>query len=196
MQRRPRFLGHRDATGVGIGSIEFRLRSRDVRDRVHTDRFGDDAAPASLERPHDVAVGLRRRGGGEQVRVPELQAGKRHRQVGSHGVSLIEARILHPGRVPGAECVCYVPALSMRTLKNYIDGQWRGSSSGKCVKDLNPADTNEVLAEAPSSTAAEAAEACDAALRAFPGWRSTPAPARGKILYKVQRRLEERHQEI
>ena len=84
----------------------------------------------------------------------------------------------------------------MRTLKNFIGGEWRDSSSGKRVKDLNPADTNEVIAEAPSSTAAEAAEACDAALRAFPGWRNTPAPARGKILYKVQRRMEERHQEI
>jgi aldehyde dehydrogenase (NAD+) len=84
----------------------------------------------------------------------------------------------------------------MRNLKNFINGEWRDSASGKRVKNLNPADTNDVLADAPSSTAAEAAEACDAAARAFPGWRNTPAPARGKILYKVQRRLEERHQEI
>ena len=84
----------------------------------------------------------------------------------------------------------------MRTLSNYINGEWRGSSSGRRVKDLNPADTTEVLAEAPSSTAAEAAEACAAAARAFPGWRNTPAPVRGKLLYRVQRRMEERHQEL
>jgi aldehyde dehydrogenase (NAD+) len=83
----------------------------------------------------------------------------------------------------------------MRQLKNFIGGEWR-ESTGKRVKDLNPADTSEVIAEAPSSTAAEAAGACEAALRAYPGWRNTPAPVRGQLLYRVQRRMEERKQEI
>ena len=83
----------------------------------------------------------------------------------------------------------------MRTLKNFIDGKWR-DSHGDRVKDLNPADVHDVVAEAPSSTAAEAAEACEAAARAFPAWRNTPAPVRGQILYKVQRRIEERRQEL
>jgi alpha-ketoglutaric semialdehyde dehydrogenase len=84
----------------------------------------------------------------------------------------------------------------MRILKNFIGGEWRDSSSGKRITDLNPADTTEVLAEAPSSTAAEAAGACEAAARAFPAWRNTPAPVRGKLLYRVQRRMEARHQEL
>ena len=46
----------------------------------------------------------------------------------------------------------------MRQLKNFIGGEWR-ESKGKRVKDVNPADTSEVVAEAPSSSAAEAAEA-------------------------------------
>ena len=83
----------------------------------------------------------------------------------------------------------------MRTLKNYIDGKWRDSAGGR-VKDLNPADVHDVVAEAPSSTAREAADACEAAARAFAGWRQTPAPVRGQILYKVQRRMEERRQEV
>jgi aldehyde dehydrogenase (NAD+) len=83
----------------------------------------------------------------------------------------------------------------MRTLKNFIGGQWRDSNGGR-VKDLNPADVHDVVAEAPSSTATEAAEACTAAARAFPAWRETPAPVRGQILYKVQRRMEERRQEL
>jgi alpha-ketoglutaric semialdehyde dehydrogenase len=83
----------------------------------------------------------------------------------------------------------------MRTLKNYIGGKWCHSTGGR-VKDLNPADVHDVVADAPSSTAAEAAAACDAAARAFPGWRQTPAPVRGQILYKVQRRMEERRQEL
>ncbi len=83
----------------------------------------------------------------------------------------------------------------MKQLKNFIDGKWRDSKGGR-VKDLNPADVHDVVAEAPSSTAAEAAEACDAAARAFPAWRETPAPIRGQILYRVQRRMEERQQEL
>ena len=83
----------------------------------------------------------------------------------------------------------------MRTLKNFIGGEWRDSRGGR-VKDLNPADVQDVVAEAPSSTAAEAAEACEAAARAFENWRQTPAPVRGQILFKVQRRMEERRQEL
>ena len=84
----------------------------------------------------------------------------------------------------------------MRILKNFIDGEWTDSSSGRRVPDLNPADTSEVVAEAPSSTAAEAAQACEAAAGAFDGWRRTPAPVRGQILYRVHRRMEERRQEL
>ena len=84
----------------------------------------------------------------------------------------------------------------MRTLKNFIDGKWTDSQSGRRVQDLNPADTTEVVAEAPSSTAEEAAAACEAAARAFAGWRNTPAPVRGQLLYRVQRRMEERRQEL
>ncbi len=83
----------------------------------------------------------------------------------------------------------------MRVLKNFVNGEWRESKGGRTL-DLNPADTSEVIAEAPSSTAAEATEACDAAARAFEGWRNTPAPVRGQLLFKVQRRLEERRQEL
>jgi acyl-CoA reductase-like NAD-dependent aldehyde dehydrogenase len=84
----------------------------------------------------------------------------------------------------------------MRTLKNFIGGTWTDSSSGRRVPDLNPADAGEIVAEAPSSTAAEAAQACEAAAAAFDGWRRTPAPVRGQILYKVQRRMESRRDEL
>ena len=33
----------------------------------------------------------------------------------------------------------------MRTLKNFIDGKWTDSSSGRRVQDLNPATTHTVL---------------------------------------------------
>jgi alpha-ketoglutaric semialdehyde dehydrogenase len=84
----------------------------------------------------------------------------------------------------------------MRKLDNLIDGEWQPSKSGRRVPDVNPADTSEVLAEAPASTADEAAAAVDAAARAFDGWRDTPAPKRGQILYKAQRLMEARRDEL
>src|SRR5215218_6419038 len=83
----------------------------------------------------------------------------------------------------------------MRTLKNFIGGEWRTSAGGR-VKDVNPADVHDIVADAPASTPADAVAACDAAARAFEAWRQTPAPVRGQILFKVQRRLEERRQEL
>jgi acyl-CoA reductase-like NAD-dependent aldehyde dehydrogenase len=83
----------------------------------------------------------------------------------------------------------------MRTLKNFIGGDWR-DSTGPLIRDFNPADVQDIVAEAPASTAADAAAACEAAARAFEGWRQTPAPVRGQILFKVQRRMEERRQEL
>ena len=83
----------------------------------------------------------------------------------------------------------------MRTLKNFIGGTWRDSAGGR-TRDVNPADVGDVVADAPASTAAEATEACEAAARAFEGWRQTPAPVRGQILFRVQRRMEERRQEL
>ena len=83
----------------------------------------------------------------------------------------------------------------MRTLNNYINGEWQ-EWKGRRVQDVNPADVNDVIADAPASSAREASEACEAAARAFEGWRNTPAPVRGQILYKVHRRMEERRQEL
>ena len=62
----------------------------------------------------------------------------------------------------------------MRKLQNFIDGKWTDSASGRRVQDLNPADTAEVVADAPNSTAAEAAAACEAAARAFEGLPAEP----------------------
>ena len=71
----------------------------------------------------------------------------------------------------------------MRTLNNFINGQWREPSGTTYLPDINPADTKEVVAESPSSTAAEATLAVEAAERAYPDWRATPAPQRGQLLY-------------
>src|SRR5438128_3903022 len=72
-----------------------------------------------------------------------------------------------------------------KTYRNFIGGEWVASESGRTTPNLNPADTREVLGLVPLSTADEARRAVDAARAAYAGWRSTPAPKRGAILFKA-----------
>src|SRR5262245_15008712 len=55
---------------------------------MQTDGLGDDAAPPRIEGPHDVGVGLGRRGRGEQERILEPQTGERDAQLRRHGKNL------------------------------------------------------------------------------------------------------------
>src|SRR5271168_2040214 len=75
-------------------------------------------------------------------------------------------------------------------LLNFIDGGWRKSGASDALKVLNPASA-AVLAEAPLSPAAEVGQVVDAALKAFPSWRRTPAGERVQPLFKLKRLLEE-----
>jgi len=75
-------------------------------------------------------------------------------------------------------------------LRNYIDGTWRASASNEVLKILNPASA-VVLAEVPLSPAAEVNQAVEAALKAFPAWRRTPAGERVQPLFKLKSLLEQ-----
>ncbi len=88
------------------------------------------------------------------------------------------------------------PAGKMHKYRNYINGQWVDTSSGKYVPNVNPANTDDIIGEAPQSTREEAKAAIEAAKEAFPGWRNTPAPARGRILAKVVQLCYDRKEEI
>jgi aldehyde dehydrogenase (NAD+) len=75
-------------------------------------------------------------------------------------------------------------AAGQQTYKNYIGGSWQESSSGRFVPNRNPA-TGEVLGQAPLSSREEARAAVDAAAQAFPAWRDTPGPVRGRFLFRA-----------
>ncbi|MDO8556171.1 MAG: aldehyde dehydrogenase family protein, partial [Nanoarchaeota archaeon] len=79
----------------------------------------------------------------------------------------------------------------MQTYKNFIDGQWVESSSGKTFTSSNPA-SEEVIGKFQASTAKDVELAVNAAVRAFPSWSSTPAPVRGEILLKIARLLRQK----
>src|SRR5262245_39848952 len=63
--------------------------------------------------------------------------------------------------------------MTARVIKNYINGKWVASKSGRNQQIHNPA-TGEVLAEVGLTSAAEVDKAVKAAREAFHEWRTTP----------------------
>ncbi len=84
----------------------------------------------------------------------------------------------------------------MKRYPNYVDGAWRDSTAERVVANVNPADTHEVLGHVPLSTADEARAAVDAAARAFPAWRDTPAPLRGAALFRAVAILDREKEDL
>ena len=78
---------------------------------------------------------------------------------------------------------------------NSIGGRWVPARSGKTFFNHNPA-TGELLGEYPSSGPEDVDAAVEAARRAYPAWRLTPAPRRAEILYRVGELLRGKKEEI
>ena len=66
----------------------------------------------------------------------------------------------------------------------FIAGRWVDSVSGATFESINPADTRDVVGRFQAGTAADVAMAVRAADEASRGWKATPAPKRGEILYR------------
>ncbi|MEK7288079.1 MAG: aldehyde dehydrogenase family protein, partial [Elusimicrobiota bacterium] len=80
-----------------------------------------------------------------------------------------------------------VAELKTTTLKQFVSGRWVEGRGDREILSLNPADTNEIIAVFKGADRQDALAALDAAERAWPAWKKTPAPKRGRI---VQRALE------
>ncbi len=76
--------------------------------------------------------------------------------------------------------------------RNFINGRWVESRSGEALERRNPANTREIVNTSPLSSRAEVREAIAAAKAAFPAWRDTPAPVRGRILARAAGLMEQR----
>jgi acyl-CoA reductase-like NAD-dependent aldehyde dehydrogenase len=74
---------------------------------------------------------------------------------------------------------------SVKTYNNYIAGKWIQSESGEVFENINPANTDDVIGRFPLSTSDDVNAAVNAAQQAFDGWRSTPAPKRAEILFRL-----------
>jgi aldehyde dehydrogenase (NAD+) len=84
----------------------------------------------------------------------------------------------------------------VKRYRNFVDGAWLDSASERTVPNLNPAETHEVLGHTPLSSADEARAAVDAAARAFPAWRDTPAPQRGAALFRALAILDREKEDL
>src|SRR5919106_1994516 len=84
----------------------------------------------------------------------------------------------------------------MNTYRNFIGGKWIESASNRIAPNINPANTGDILGTIRQATREEARSAVDAAAEAFRGWRSTPPPARGRLLAKAARLMEENKEEM
>lgn len=77
---------------------------------------------------------------------------------------------------------------------NKIGKEWSWPTGAAQIRSVNPAHLEDVLCVAPDSPAAEINRAVEAAKKAFPGWRKTPAPERAKIIMRVAQILTDRKQ--
>jgi len=83
-----------------------------------------------------------------------------------------------------------------RIFSNFIGGEWRPCRSGEVFENRNPADRDDLIGRFQQSAAGDAADALDAAARAFDSWRLVPAPARAGILLRAAQLIAERKEQF
>ena len=79
---------------------------------------------------------------------------------------------------------------------NKIGKEWTWPAGTVELKSLNPADTTETLCSAPETTAEGVDQAVQAAQKAYPAWKRTPAPERAKILLRLAQIMTDRKQPL
>ncbi|MDQ0192329.1 CoA-acylating methylmalonate-semialdehyde dehydrogenase [Paenibacillus wynnii] len=80
-------------------------------------------------------------------------------------------------------------------VKNYVNGDWVESSSGRDEEVINPA-TGEVIAYVPISGREELDAAVEAASAAFQSWKKVAVPRRARYFFQYQQLLVEHWNEL
>jgi aldehyde dehydrogenase (NAD+) len=79
-----------------------------------------------------------------------------------------------------------------KAFKNFINGEWVETASGRTFENVNPANRNELIGLFQKSSPQDMDQAIGAARQAYKSWKNTPPPKRGEILYRAARLLVER----
>ncbi|WP_249870513.1 CoA-acylating methylmalonate-semialdehyde dehydrogenase [Oceanobacillus saliphilus] len=84
---------------------------------------------------------------------------------------------------------------TIKTLQNYVNGEWIDAKTDKSETVYNPA-TGETIAYVPVSTKEDVDLAVIAAAEAFQTWKEVPVPKRARILFKYQQLLVDNWEEL
>jgi acyl-CoA reductase-like NAD-dependent aldehyde dehydrogenase len=84
----------------------------------------------------------------------------------------------------------------MEHVRNYINGKWVDAKSGETFQSINPANREEVVGIVSKSGKQDVDDAVRAAIESYEGWRMTPAPRRGEILFKVAELLVKKKEDL
>src|SRR5574337_85753 len=80
----------------------------------------------------------------------------------------------------------------LKVYKNFINGEWVESVSGRTFENVNPANKHELIGIFQKSSQQDIDNAIAAAKEAYKTWRVMPPPKRGEILFRAARLLVER----
>ena len=80
-------------------------------------------------------------------------------------------------------------------VSNVIDGERRDAADGRTSELIDPT-TGEAFADAPLSGDVDVDAACQAAARAFDGWRATTPAERSLALFRIADAIEDRADEL
>jgi acyl-CoA reductase-like NAD-dependent aldehyde dehydrogenase len=79
---------------------------------------------------------------------------------------------------------------------SYVNGEWYHPKVNRLVRNINPADPDDVIAEFPAASAEDVQRAIEAAQAAFRTWKKTPGPERGRVLWRAADIARQRADEI
>ena len=88
------------------------------------------------------------------------------------------------------------PTTAPNIYRNFIDGEWVDSRGGRTLENRNPARHDDVIGRFPASDHRDVDAAVEAAIRAFPSWRLTPAPKRAEILFRAAEWMVARKEDL
>lgn len=79
---------------------------------------------------------------------------------------------------------------------SYINGAWYQPDNQRTIRNVNPADPSEVIAEFPAATASCVKRAVGGAKAAFQSWSKVPAPERARVIWRATEIARKRVDEL
>lgn len=84
----------------------------------------------------------------------------------------------------------------MAIYKSYIGGQWLDEGGSRTADNINPANINDIIGTTHLASREAARKAVESAAEAFGDWKRIPPPARGRIIAKAARLMDEQREEL